>query len=76
MIIGECLNFNKVSIGGAWYYVVAYTTATNCYSGQSLSEKNTMQQLSAKVWNSGTISVDSLPNIMRAPQVLMPRWRH
>ncbi len=41
-------------------YVVAYTTARNCYSGKSLSEKKHQQQLSAKVWNSGTTSVDGL----------------
>ncbi len=43
--------------------MVAYTTATNPYSGQSLSEKK-RQQLSAKVWNSGTTLVDSFSNII------------
>ncbi len=45
--------------------MIAYTLATNCYSGQSLSEKKTsVQQLSSKGLNLGTTSVDSLSNII------------
>ncbi len=43
--------------------MVAFTTATNCYSEQKLREEK-HQPLSAKVWNSGITSVDSLANII------------